>query len=550
MIKYTQRNIPAPSTPEYFALSNFHGGLNNKKGYIELDENESLNMLNVDVFKEEGVIWQRGGTEYKDAVDIINPVTFLDEFKKDVSSIIRASDTEIYEDSLKIADVNGRVDGITFNDEYMFVDSTGIYFYGSFPQVADTYTTIIGTPTASYTVMRLEGSQAGYTPLAAPEIIGETVYDYDNNKIYYNPCDYEIDDEFKGSNFVPQSPTIITDKEGRAYVSGSSDLPYTIFLSDIRNPYYFPVSLGLQLTPNGNKIVGMAEFHDTIVVGTKYTLHGIYGNTNRTDYDSDLYTISDLNSHTGFANKNAITRVYNYLYFLGSDGNIYSLYTPQTFTENIMTKNMMQDKINIFEEPLNLSESDYEDSFSIFYKDYFYLSIGDIVLVYSYTYQAWQVYSNWNAKSFLVSDYELLFGNNTGRLVKYVEDIPNDLDGAITCYWQSKRFDMSYPTMFKNFFDMYIVVHTFDDFVSTVNVDIEVDYRSSENVFSVASKVSRWGEAVFGEQLITSNINQSLLNILSKRGRLISFKVGKENVDEKMRVYEINGRYITKNFRR
>lgn len=549
MRAYLQRSIPNPLSTQYFAYSDFSGGLNNKKGYIEIDDNESISMLNVDVFKEDGVIWQRGGSEHYDALDLGSSVTLFDEFKLSTSKIMRGSSTELYADGDKVADLNSSARGVNFNEQYLYVDGAGMYAYGTFPQASSTYVSIVGTPTTNYITMEVKGEEASYTPLDLTHSIGVTVYDYNNNEIYYNPCQAELNDEFKGVNFPSYKGSLITEKEGRIYVSGDEDLPYTIFISDIRNPYYFPVSLGLQISPNGDEIVGMHEFFDTMIIGTKNKLHAIYGNTNRTDISNDIYIMKDLNVHSGFAGGDCISRVYNYLYYLGNDGEVYSLYTPQTDTDNIMTKSMTGSKIDIFDVPLSISKESLSSAVSVFYEDYFYLSIDELVLVFSFKKQAWQVYDSWGVKSWLVMGGDLLFGRGNGRSAKYVEESPNDFDEAINCYWQSKRFDKGLPSMIKRWFDMYLIVHTFDDYESTVSVSIEIDYQDLESVLEVKNRIAKWGIAVFGDLFIRNNINRSLPIPINRRGRLISFKFGNNVVDEKIRIYEVNGRYSVRGFR-
>lgn len=546
---YIQQSSPPPTEVEYFAISDFSGGLNNRDAYMEIADNESINLLNVDIFRENGVVWQRGGTRYADDVNLNSPITLLDEFKRtDGNVVIRASDNELYADELKVVNLNGRAQGLTYQSKYIFSDGGGLWAYGSFPQTGDDYTAIVGTPTADDIVLQIAGEQEFYTPLDSTHDIGVTIYNYTEGKIYYNPCQNELDDYSKGANFVASTPTCLDTKEGRLYVAGDDDLPYTIFISDIQNPYYFPVSVGLQISPRGDKITTLVEFHEVMIVGTSERFHAIYGNTNRTDLNYDLFYMKDLNVHTGIANPNTAVRVNNYLYYLGSDGEVYSMYTPQTDTTKVMTT-ILTTKVRMYEAPLNISVDAFADACAVFHNDYYWLSLDDKILVYSYTMRAWTVYDSIYATSFDVQNYELNIGNSSGRLIIYDRSELNDLGNAISAYWKSKRFAMNLPSRIKKFKSMYVIVHTFETFDSTIKISFEVDYEDIENVETVKNQISRWGSAVFGDRFITRNINKSLPININRRGRLISFIFANDIVDESMRVYEVNGEYEVRGFR-
>jgi len=545
---YIQKTTPPPDDVRYFSISDFSGGLNNRDSYMELGVNESSNLLNVELFKEQGVVSKRGGVEYKDELALVEAITLLDEVKGPSPKLIRATDAKMYAGDVEIKTLAGRAQGVSYQNKYIFTDGSGIYAYGSFPQDASTYVTFIGTPSPDNMVMQIMGEQGAYTPLGATHDIGMTIYDYTDKKIYYNPCENELSDESKGANFPPSTPTCIESKEGRIYCAGDDELPYSIFISDIQNPYYFPVSVGLQITPDGDKITTLIEFHDAILVGTSARWHAIYGNTNRTDLNFDLYTMKDLNTHTGIAGSATAKRVNNYVFYLGNDGVVYSLYTPQTDTTKVMTV-ILSSKLLLFEEPLSFNTDDFPNASAVFFEDNYWLSIGDKILVYSFSRQGWSLFDSINACSFLVKDYKLLIGNNAGRLVEYNKNSYSDLGEPIVSYWKSKRFDMGFPSRIKKFKEMFAVAKTFDTINSTVKVSFEVDYEDIESISTIKNAISRWGEALFGDRFISRNINKSLPIVINRRGRLISFTFANDVVGEGMLVYEINGEYELRGFR-
>jgi hypothetical protein len=325
-------------------------------------------------------------------------------------------------------------------------------------------------------------------------------------------------------------------------VAGGTIDPHNIWISDIHNPFYYPVGLQLRPDPNGDHITALTEFHGAIIVGRMHDVYVIYGNTNRTDVDSSIYRMSKINTHTGIISDATVAKVNNYLFYLGGDGVVYS-----TQVEMLQTR-IMNRTVDLKSAPINLDMSDMLNACAVFKDNVYYLSIADKILLYSYDTMSWSVWDGLNARSFLILNYELLFGADNGHLYKYGVGYSDD-GVAISAYWSSKRFDMGAGSRMKKFKSMYVVAHSYDDVPSTIHIDFEIDYAEVSTNIDYKSMISTWGSAIFGERFIKWNINKSEPIPINRRGRLIRFIFGNEVIDEAFKVYEINGEYILKGFR-
>src|SRR5690606_2606183 len=96
-----------------------------------------------------------------------------------------------------------------------------IRVYGKFPQSTTTYEEVIGTPVDDYVVLEVVNPPADYTPLDTSHTRGVTKYDYNNLKVWYEPCQNEKTDAYKGENVLPEKPKYIVNHNGRIFLSGS-----------------------------------------------------------------------------------------------------------------------------------------------------------------------------------------------------------------------------------------------------------------------------------------------------------------------------------------
>lgn len=491
-----------------------------------MEDNQASNLVNM-AFLDDNLVEKRKGQKMYDGMNIIpQPITHMDTYmpyNSDTDIFIRATDTEFYGNQIKLADINGRMNGVNFMGKYYFVDGYKFRVYGRMGQTASTYERIIGTPVDANYLWQIIDPPAGYTPLDTTHQQGVRVYNYDSKFIWYEPCENELKDTSKGANVLPQSPKYIVLHEGRLFLSGSDRDDDNVFITDIQNPYYTPVYLPIQMPPNSDKVRGLVVYDDSVVVGREHDLHVITGNTNNSSLGGELFTLRKLNTHTGFMNQESVDVAHNYLFFFGSDGNAYAL-TATRMDEKVMATMILSQTIDLRLAPLSIEPSHLITSVSTFHNDMWYLSIHDKVLVYSYRLRAWTVYTGLNARSFYVKDGTLLWGNDGGDTVQFSDD-HLDFGVPYRAFWTSKMFDMDNPNSYKQYREFFLVAHTFDNYNSDIRVTFEIDYVDVNERVIIKNQISRWGISTFGDRFITRNTNASLPFVIGRRGRQIRVTV-------------------------
>lgn len=517
---YIQKNSPPPNKILSFSLKNFAGGINNRSDLLQ--PNEAYRLLNMS-FLEDELMVKRDGTGAYDEYTLNSPITFMDEYfpYTDAPKMVKATNSELFIDNVKIMDVAGGVCGVNFDGKYYFADGGKLYVYGRFPQVDSTYVTVTGTINTGYMVMQITDPASNYTPLDTTHTRGMMFYNYDTKTVCYEPCQLELEDTFKGANILPNKVKYVIVHHGRLFASGNNTDDDNVFISDVRNPYYFAVSLPMQLPPNSDKVRGMIVYDDAVVVGRGRDVYFIQGSTNNYTLGVPVFTLRRLNTHTGIANHHAMKVAHNNLFFLGDDGVAYSVSSVNQDVK-VTATSILSKQLDLYKDPFHLVHSDMEKAVSYFFKDEWYVSINELVLVYSYRHRAWTMYKGLNARSFYHKDGELLWGNEAGIITHFTSE---GLDYGIPfeAYWTSKMFDMDESNAYKQFREFYIVAHTFNEKNSDIRLTFEIDYVDVKNEVVIQNQISYWGKSRFGERFITRNTNASLPFVIGRRGRGIRF---------------------------
>lgn len=455
-----------------------------------------------------------------------NEVSFIDEYKpyKDLDVLLRASNGKLYVESEELSLITGRACGVNHMGYYILVDGNKMYAYGKWPQADSTYEKVTGTPIDDYCFMEVISPDLDAPRLDTSHYQGVLNVDYNNFKVWYVPCENEFLDEFSGANVVPARVKYVVSHKGRVFASGDEKDDDNVFISSINRPFYFPVSLPIQMPPNSDKVRGMVVYDDSVVVGRGEDIHVITGETNRTDVGAEIFTLKKLNTHTGIANNDCMKVAHNYLFFMGSDGNAYSLssvrHDEKTLSTTILTKT-----IDIKKDPINVTLADLETACSCFHDDIWYVSIKDKVLLYSYRKQAWSVYNNINAKVFYVKDGALIWGRADGRVATFDESNFLDFGVPYRSWWYGKAFDMEEANVYKFFKECFLVAQVFENYPSIIDVLFEVDYADVADDVSINNAMSIWNVSKWGDRFITRNIVESLPIHIGQRGRNLKVKL-------------------------
>lgn len=518
---YIQKSVPPPNKIIPFNVLNFNGGINNRSTLLQ--DNESSYLLNM-IWYGDTVLEKRKGSKYYDELTLSGSLIHVDEFKPYTAPdvMMRADATQLYAGNTSISTLSGEIEGLTFQGKYFFVDGDSVRVYGKFPQATSTYERVEGVPDASYRVMTVVATPSGYVPLDTSHKRGVTVYDYTNNTIHYEPCSLEQTDPYLGLSVPPENPSLIVTHQGRLYVSGDKTDDDNVFLTAPNNPYYFAVGLPLQVPPNSDKIVGLAVYDDSVLVGRKESVFVITGDTNNPDLGMEMFRIRKLNTHTGFASKRSFDVAHNFFFFLGNDGNAYVLSSARQ-DERILSTTILTNTIDFRLTPYSLFDSDFEGAFSVFHKDYWYLNIGAYTFIYSYRHRAWTVWEGLRATCFYCMGEELVWGCENGRIGTFSQDF-TDYGMPYRQVWHSKTFDMGEPATYKQLRDFYIVAHTFSGFQSNVYVSFEVDYETVDSDVVIDNQLAVWGSTRWGDVLYENEVNTTHPFTIGRRARNIKIQ--------------------------
>lgn len=518
---YIQRNSPPPNQKVPFSIRDFSGGLNNRSTVFE--GNEASNIRNMK-FSDKVIMEKRLGSVIAGYSPLLSPVTYLDKAKpyNEGEQWIRVSNNRFFAEETYHLDVNGQVDAVNFLGRYFFTDGMYYYVLGKFPQSNSTYEVVYGTPFNGYTWFKMGNPPQGYTPLDTSHTRGKTVYDYNTKNLWYEPCQNELNDPYKGSNVLPQSPSFIVSHKGRVFLSGSSNDDDNVFISDVGNPYYFPTALPIQVPPNSDEVRGLTVFDDGVLVGRKHDIHVIYGTTNNPELQLEMFRLNRLNTHTGFMNNRCLSLAHNHLFYLGYDGNAYGMSSARVKEKDLATQ-LLNGKVEFGKEPLSIPRADMENCCAVFHDDMWLISMGRLVMVYSYRHQAWTVYDSLNIRSFYLENYTLHWGDENGDLCKWGTDYL-DKGKPFEARWESVWIDNGDVTSYKQYREFYIQAHTFDNYRSDIRIKLEVDYLDVDSVLTVTNNTSRWGVARFGDRFINRVMNVSQPLQIGRRARQLRLK--------------------------
>lgn len=521
---YIQKTTPPINKVYNFSFRDFSGGLNNAS--VQLKDNEVINILNM-MFCDETLFERRKGQEYFDEFEGTDPILHLGEYKPytGTNQTIVATADKMYIDGVEAKTLYGEMTGVNHLNQYIFADGNKLYAYGKFPQASSSpHVVVSGTAVDEFRIMEIVSPADGHAMLDTSYTTGVTKYDYTANTITYEPCANEFADAFNGANKVPENIKYIISRKGRLYLSGNTKDNDNVFISAVDNPYYYPVSLPLQLPPNSDYVVGMNLYGDGVIVGRREDIYIIIGETNNPNLGADVFQLIKLNTHTGLANHKAMDIVNNYLIYLGNDGNIYALTTSRYNDKNLITT-CISESLDLFKAPINLTKSDISEACSLYYDDCWYLSVKDVVLIFSYTKRGWTLWKGLNARSFYNMNNTLIWGNEIGRIVKLCDDSYLDFGEPYQSFIHSNRFDMGEPNTFKHFRDFFIVAHVYDDRRTDINIVYEIDYSDVKGGLKVEQKKSIWGVSKWGDRFINRNIAETLPLTIGQRGRNFVFKI-------------------------
>lgn len=388
------------------------------------------------------------------------------------------------------------------------------------------------------------------------DIYGEEVWDKDNHIVYYKPCYMQLQDTYAGNGYIPTAPNVITIHQNRLFVAGDKKSPNTVYMSATDavspQPLYFPSNASISVKPDGRKIKDLIVFDNSLIIGRNEDIYVLYGDT---EYSSSVasgstqFYMKQMDVATGFMNTGCGAMINNYYIYLGYDGRFYALNTPTTYVEYLMTKPLAY-KCDIYAKPFNMPRNTEVDVNVVAYRNELYFcfpdSPNDSIIVYNYDNMAYTYFEGFNA-SCLYTDGNTLYIGRKDSIEAYYCDKENnrfdDFGKPIEANLATKRFDLGMSPLYKYFKRFMMTTRAYEEKLCTINVGFEIDYyeRDNEDEFQIESNraifgISKWGKCNFGNaELLKSDWYN-----LDVRGRTIRFIFSNENLDEPMRIYDVN----------
>ena len=535
-----------------FAIKDFTGGICNTKSPLKINDNQCIDMLNI-AFGEDGILKKRSGIKNSKEVmgdtiygESVQNAFVIEPTPNKYAYLIQSEEALVYftpvwdeyengynlERKFIYWDRSNRdtpIQGVQYMDKFFFVDGGNAIHYFN---IEDLET--LEEPPIYY----IKKPPHDFTPNPSPAINGvvkvEERHDtrYPSYYVWYEPCQLELEDGYKGSNECEFNCKLIQVYKDRLYVSGNPNDPNMVYISDILNPHYFPSALPIQTPPVGDLITALHVYDDKLIIGRRDSVYYLSGNTNRDV--SGSYVLKHINTHTGMPNPNCANIVNNYLFYVGTNGQCYKLSTSLS-DSTIVSTIQLNTAFDFTLPPLNKSVNEIRKCHTGFdpVKGEWYIQIDEDTVVYNYALMAWTRYNNLDNIKFITIDnkFYIVRRDNTFNVFDdtlYCDTYKYDTytKVPIECYWKSKTIDFGMPTRIKQIRDTYLVSETWEDFICDIQIKYDIDYIDVVSNQTVTNKVPLWNKVDWDkERFYRHNTITSLPIMVGRRGRTFNITI-------------------------
>lgn len=345
---YIQNVKPPMPNVTRFDLSDYNGGLNNVDSPLELANNQSPDMLNV-LTSSAGIVETRPGT-FKYILSLIpQKVLKMHKFRKDdLNTIVFLScESNLYKFVITNGMPNETVTEVLYNGASIPF-CLGFQYGGNFYFTnANGYFEYKASEDVVYKIIKDTGVETKGVP----------TYNATTKTVCYRPEDLELTDTYKGANLVNEIKLGSMElHKGRFMFTNTSYLSTgatidIVYFTALDNVYYVPTNHTIGVEKDGEYVTHLKSFNDVLIIFKESGIKALYGN-DETDFE-----LKDVNVHVGTKHPESVQQFGNFLYYLGSDNIVYSLYDVRTDYNKMLSK-AMSDKVNIFKLPVSLKETD------------------------------------------------------------------------------------------------------------------------------------------------------------------------------------------------
>ena len=544
----TTNNTYTKPTRITFSIKNFTGGLNNVVSPSRISDSESPDLLNVR-FRKDGVLEKRSGLarySFLAPGHTINGdlngawVIKVDDLREGLLLHVNRDLIYVTTQGIPVYIPWGQASQLRsielsvaqFQDKIYFVDNGLRVHFLKIEELED--------DNPSPNIYYICDPPVGFTPKPKPATKGVTkeapsVYGKPNMiDTWYEPCEYELEDGYKGLNVTENfRKRYICVHKDRLYIAGNDEDSNMLYISDILNPLYFPASLPIQTPPDGDRIVALKEFGDSLIIGRKDSMFALTGNTNRPG--DEAYKLTKITTHTGVVNHKCIDNVQGFLFYVGNDSNLYKMSYAITDTPTLLTRKL-NNTVDLKKAPLNKRKEEISNAHTFYdkYNGEWWVQLGRDSLVYNYDYQAWTRHTGCDNRMMLHYQDKFTLCRENCTFTYFDDTVYYDYDFEyptlrlpIPCYWTSKDIDFGEATRIKQIRDTYVVSEVFDENKCDIRVKYDVDYVPIESENRIESEISLWNKALWDKnRFISTNIARSLPIMVGRRGRTFRVWIG------------------------
>lgn len=493
-------------------------GLNNKYAPMHIADDEAADLMNV-TFDELGAVTKRNGYAVQSSVlpNYSDAITSLFTFIRSdgTKHLLASAGTHLF-------DVTGATSrNPTWND----------YSNLTFSVVSSFYPTWSSLPQLNFSIITSTLNGVGNRFTAT------TFYD----KLYMvNGNTFDGLMVWDGTTFsqvagAPSGQYVILHKN-RLYMAGDPANPSRLYMSDLGEPTSWPALNFIDINTNdGDKITGIAEHLDSLVIFKERSIHVLRGS------DPASYVMMDTHQTSGTVSHWSVAQGKNMLFYLGRDG----VYAFDGKLIHLVSDQIAGSVLGIGGLP-SWNQSKLNLACGVDYKHKYWIAVpegttatNDRVYVYDYIHTTWTRYDI-PASSFATFNNVLYSGDPTQGIVYEQDTGGNDNGNAINGYLITKAYDFGAPGHFKSYKGLFFYAAQQLQGYS-VNVSYIGDFGRVTKTVPLplgASNASQWGSMTWGVSPwgAAPNVAARTTNIAGQ-SRYMQFKVQGNAIDQPFTFY-------------
>ena len=348
------------------------------------------------------------------------------------------------------------------------------------------------------------------------------------------------------------------------FLAGNATYPSRLYYSNLDDNETWDVLDFIDINPDdGDVITGIEVTLDSLIIYKRYNAYILYGDTPTYTEGLSLWQIKKASTDTGAASQGSIAVVgKNIIYLSTNEG--FQAFGGGVSTDEIsfdsLTSAMLSKDITPTVKALNTSRLTQAEAVSWDNKYICSLPNGasttnNYNLIFDYSLGGWLIW-NMPANCWTVFrsggiDYLIFGSTTTGKIYRITPNTYSDNGTAINAYYQTKDYDLGFPSNEKMFRKFYVTLNKSTDYslVVTPEVDFgEVDVDAS----TIAAKASDslYGTAVYGvDKYGSATTSSSDKQIMNARGKYINYTFSNATISETMRVRNLTQFFRTRGAR-